>query len=198
MWVDKISITGLILIRNICHAHRKQSFSDVLKNFANFPGKHLRWSLFWIKVAGLTLLKRDTGVFVWKVRKFWEHIFLQNTSGGCYWLMNKGIVLIIFSRQNAQFISYSQNNVSSVPSVFFVSFSKLVVIISPCTADLAVTYTCSIVIHNGSTNFMLHKVVHEVNVLIYYPWTAWCKNGTRTPGAGTPPPPPQSLKAGPS
>ena len=40
----------------------------VLKNFANFTGKHMRWSLFLIKQQDVwlaTLLKRDsnTGVF---------------------------------------------------------------------------------------------------------------------------------------
>ena len=37
--------------------------TGVLKSFANFTGKHLCWSLFLIKVAGLrsvTLLKRDS------------------------------------------------------------------------------------------------------------------------------------------
>ena len=42
---------------------------EVLKNFANFTGKHLCWSLFLIKFQALspaTLLKRDsnTGVFL--------------------------------------------------------------------------------------------------------------------------------------
>ena len=26
-----------------------------------------------------------TGVFLWILRKFEEHLFLQNTSGGCFW-----------------------------------------------------------------------------------------------------------------
>ena len=33
----------------------------VLRNFAKFTGKHLFQSLFFNKVAGLTLLKRDSG-----------------------------------------------------------------------------------------------------------------------------------------
>ena len=34
-----------------------------------------------------TLLKRDsnTGVFLWNLQYFWEHVFLQNTSGGYFW-----------------------------------------------------------------------------------------------------------------
>ena len=39
---------------------------DVLKNLANFTGKHLFWSIFLIKLGPATLPKRDpkTGVFL--------------------------------------------------------------------------------------------------------------------------------------
>ena len=45
----------------------------VLKNFANFTGEHLCWSLFFIKLQAWTpaaLLKRDsnTGVFLWNLQ----------------------------------------------------------------------------------------------------------------------------------
>ena len=45
----------------------------ILKNFANFTGKHLCWSLFLIKLLTLrpaTLLKNDfnTSVFLWNLR----------------------------------------------------------------------------------------------------------------------------------
>ena len=48
---------------------------DFLKNFANFKGKHLCWSLFLIKLQAsrpATLLKRDsnTGVFLLSLRDF--------------------------------------------------------------------------------------------------------------------------------
>ena len=57
-----------------------------LRNFAKFTGKRLCQSLFFNKDAGLSHLKRDsgTGVFQWILRNFWEHLFLQNTSGGCF------------------------------------------------------------------------------------------------------------------
>ena len=42
-----------------------------LRNFAKFTGKHLCQSLFFNKVEGLKAL----GL---------EHLFLQNTSGGCF------------------------------------------------------------------------------------------------------------------
>ena len=45
----------------------------VLKNFANFTGKHLRWSLFLIKLQAwglVTLLKRDSNTIVLKFAKF--------------------------------------------------------------------------------------------------------------------------------
>ena len=52
----------------------------VLKNFANFTGKHLCWSLFLIKFQAFnpgTLLKRDsnTGVFLWSFRNFKDTYF---------------------------------------------------------------------------------------------------------------------------
>ena len=56
----------------------------VVKNFANFTGKHLFWSLFLIKLQAL--LKRDsnTGVFLWNLQKFLRTPILQNTSGGSF------------------------------------------------------------------------------------------------------------------
>ena len=58
----------------------------------SFLIKLLTWGqiLFFNKVAGLrpaTLLKKasGTGVFLWILWNFQEHIFLQNTSGGCFW-----------------------------------------------------------------------------------------------------------------
>ena len=81
---------------------------SVLKNFANFTGKHLCWCPVLNKVEGLqdfrlaTILKRDSnrGIFKWNcyemnfilmkwISFLWndlEHIFLQNTSDGCFWV----------------------------------------------------------------------------------------------------------------
>ena len=55
-----------------------------LKNFAYFTGKHLRWSLFFNKVASLrplALLKKRT--FSVNFAKFLRTPFLKITSGGC-------------------------------------------------------------------------------------------------------------------
>ena len=45
-----------------------------------------------------TLLKRDfnTGVFAQNLRNFLEHLFLQNTSGGCFCLHFSYLPLLIF------------------------------------------------------------------------------------------------------
>ena len=70
---------------------------SVLKNFANFTGKHLCWCPVLSKVVGLqafrpaTILKRDSnrGVFKWNCYFLWndsEQIFLQNTSDDCFWV----------------------------------------------------------------------------------------------------------------
>ena len=63
----------------------------VLRNFAKFTGNHLLQSLFLIKLQASVLhlsLKRDssTGFFLWILRNFWEHLILQNSSGGCFWV----------------------------------------------------------------------------------------------------------------
>ena len=52
----------------------------VLKNFANFTGKHLCWSFFLIKNS-TTLLKTgtNTGVFLWNLQTFLEHLFYRTT-----------------------------------------------------------------------------------------------------------------------
>ena len=50
----------------------------ILKKFAKFTGKHLR---------AAALFKRDpnTGVFLWLLRNFLEHLFKQSTSSGCFY-----------------------------------------------------------------------------------------------------------------
>ena len=60
-----------------------------LRNFSTFTGKHLCQSIFFKKAAGLraaTWLKRDsgTGAFLWILKNFENHLFLQNNSGSCF------------------------------------------------------------------------------------------------------------------
>ena len=54
----------------------------ILKNFVNFTGKHLCLTFFVIKLQAVTpatLLKTDsnTGIFLWYLRTFKEHIFYR-------------------------------------------------------------------------------------------------------------------------
>ena len=68
---------------------RRCSKLGILKNFGNFTGKHLCWSLFLIKFQAwmsAILLKRDSnsGVFLWSLRNFLRTTFLQNTSSGSF------------------------------------------------------------------------------------------------------------------
>ena len=56
----------------------------VLKNFANFTGKHLCWSLFFTKLQAFrpaTLLKIDscTSVFLWNLRNSEEQLFWRTS-----------------------------------------------------------------------------------------------------------------------
>ena len=67
----------------------------VLRNFEKFTRKHLCQSLCFNKVAGLTsatFFKResDKGVFLWTLRYFYNHLFLWNTSGGCFFCQYGG------------------------------------------------------------------------------------------------------------
>ena len=59
----------------------------ILKNSAKFKGKHLYQSLFFNKVAGhrpqaCSFIKKETLTQVFSC-EFCEHVFLQDTSGGC-------------------------------------------------------------------------------------------------------------------
>ena len=75
------------------------------RNFAKFTGKHLCWSPFLNKVAVLkacNFVKKDsgTGVFLWILRNFLEHLFLQNTSGGCFCQFYYASMIWMFCRQD--------------------------------------------------------------------------------------------------
>ena len=67
---------------------QKQPFADVLqnrclRNFTMLRGKHLCLSLFLIKLQTWSLQHR---CFPVNIVKFLRTVFLQNTSGGCFWL----------------------------------------------------------------------------------------------------------------
>ena len=77
------------LIQNWCSTEGVQWKMVFLKIFANFTGKHLRWSLFSIKLQTFspeTLLKRDTntGVFLWN---FSEHLFWRTSAKDCFYIV---------------------------------------------------------------------------------------------------------------
>ena len=54
------------------------------KFFSKFIGKQLRWSLFLNKAPLILLKKPDTGVFLWILRNFQEHLFYRPPHGNCY------------------------------------------------------------------------------------------------------------------
>ena len=61
----------------------------VLENFAIFTRKHLSWSLFLIKLQAsrpTTLLKpySNTGVFLWILQNFQEHLFWRRPGSSCF------------------------------------------------------------------------------------------------------------------
>ena len=86
---------------NIRSSHRRCSVEKgVLRNFAKFTGKRLCQSLFLIKLQALGLQpykkrRSGTGVFLWILQNLQEHFFLQNTSGGCFWIKCFDEVLLL-------------------------------------------------------------------------------------------------------
>ena len=66
----------------------------VLKNFAIFTRKHLCWNLFVIQLQSsspATILKSNssTGVFLWTLPNFKEHLFWKTSANGCFWNLMK-------------------------------------------------------------------------------------------------------------
>ena len=61
---------------------QKYCKNGVLKNFVKFTGKHMCWSLFFNKLAGLrpaTSSERDD-----IAGELFKNNFLKNISGGCF------------------------------------------------------------------------------------------------------------------
>ena len=84
---------------------------SVLKNFANFPLKHLCWSFFLIKLqpwGRATLLKRNsnTGAFLWILQIFRNTFLLQNTSGGCFCIVQVVLCNLGLSRSKQYCVGY--------------------------------------------------------------------------------------------
>ena len=63
--------------------------------------KHLCWSIFLIKLHGLTTSEK--GVFLWNLRILQKHVFLQNTSSGCSCVIDL-VIEVNESRYNALFV----------------------------------------------------------------------------------------------
>ena len=94
---------------------QKQPFGDVFlnrcsKNFANFTGEHLCWSLFLkgLQVEALQHYQKEspTQVFSCEVGKTFKNTcFLQNTSGGCFWWYKSHTRLFILRKQTFSFYS---------------------------------------------------------------------------------------------
>ena len=68
-----------------------------LKNFAILTGKHLSWSLSLVKLktfSSVTLLKKssNTGVFLWTLQNFKEHIFYRIPPDDCFCIQDHHIV----------------------------------------------------------------------------------------------------------
>ena len=77
-----IDLMLMLCINFLRSSHRRCSVKKgVLRNFANFTGKHLQANNFF---------KRDsnTGVFLWNLQNFWEHLFWRTFANDCFFFLN--------------------------------------------------------------------------------------------------------------
>ena len=75
LWSISEAVT--LLINFFRSSHRRCSVEiGVLKSFANFTGKHLRWSLFLISCNRF---------FLWNLRNFYEDLFWRTSANNCSW-----------------------------------------------------------------------------------------------------------------
>ena len=123
---------------------------DVLKNFAIFTGKQLRWSLYLIKLQAFKC-------FPMNIAKSLTAVFLQNTSGGCF--CRCSVLHYIFKK--------TLLNILSLYIAFFVlklkiilirfhslSFVKPLVVIRCHSLSLAVAH-CHLLYHSLSLVVLL-------------------------------------------
>ena len=103
-------------------SHRKCFVKEgVLKNFANFTGKRLRWSLFLVKRQDFwlaTLLKRDsnTGVFLREHSEIFKNAYfevqiLEIEIYSCFF-MSKVIHSVLGKVKKEYWNSYSKRNMA--------------------------------------------------------------------------------------
>ena len=83
LWLIKYEI---LIARN---SHQRCSRKKgVLKNFTKLTGKHLCQNLFFNKVSGVSLQHSGTGVFLWILQKFYEHLFYRTPPDDCFPIVN--------------------------------------------------------------------------------------------------------------
>ena len=97
--------------------HQRCSIEQaILKNFAIFTGKHLWWTLFFNRVAGLktcSCIKRasNKGVFLCILKKFFKKLFSRKAANNCF--CSSCFLLLIFFLEGfllllIQYISFLQ------------------------------------------------------------------------------------------
>ena len=75
----------------ICRRSRPQVLYEVvvLKNFAKFTRKHLRWSLFVGRSLKPTILLKKRLRTGGNLQNFEEHLFHRTAVGDCFWIYQK-------------------------------------------------------------------------------------------------------------
>ena len=92
---------------------QKQLFPDVLKNFTIFTRKYLCWNLFVLQLQSsspATILKSNssTGVFLWILPNFKEHLFWKTSMIGCFWNLMK----VLFDHEILSFWTCYEEHIS--------------------------------------------------------------------------------------
>ena len=139
--------------------------TSVLKNFSNLTLKHLWWSFFLIKLQPwrlAILLKRDsnTDVFLYIIQNFNEHLFLQNTSDGCFCIVQ------VIALCNLDPSRPRQNCAS-----YFLSKSLLHAQVQYCTSSFLVQCCLRCIWRTLSIQFsyaMFHPSLVDTTLLVYF------------------------------
>ena len=84
-----------------------------LKNFAVCTRNYLFWSLFLIQLQSsspATILKSNssTGVFLWTLQNFKQHLFWKTSANGCFWNLMK----VLFDHEILSFWTCYEERIS--------------------------------------------------------------------------------------
>ena len=99
--------------------YQKQSFADVLQNRCSSKISQISQAL---RFANLLKKRLQHGCFPVKFVKFLRTLFLQNTSGGCFWTMSTRHNITIFWENHCIIMSIFTFSILRLPLMTIISF----------------------------------------------------------------------------